>query len=160
MTEERTPEDGPAEEGTAASEGAERAAPPPGPLSGARRFFTRHRKRILRVGLIGFAVVVLLDLSGSLPTETTVDLALGDAHRGAVALRVEILDEAGEAARVVRLAFPDGVPSHVVETLDLAPGAYRVHVETERADGSVRALEGSLVAPAEGTVLVSLRPVS
>jgi hypothetical protein len=164
VTEERTPDLAPPEEAGAVEPSTPTAAGPVEPAPAvaphpAVRFFRKHRSRIFRVALIALAVVVLLDLSQSLPTETTVELELGERGASAIALHVEVLDASGEPARVVRLAYPDGVPAHVTETLDLAPGHYRVRVDAEHADGSHDSLEGSLEAPAEGTVHVALRPV-
>lgn len=125
--------------------------------SRARRFLRRHRVRLARMALFAFAALVLVDLSGVLPTEVHVVLPLGADHADAVVVAIDVLDESGETARSVRLRFTEGAPASVEQSIELPPGRYTVRLEAERADGSRYALEGPLDAPAEGTVRVPLR---
>lgn len=126
-------------------------------LSRARRFVRRHRTRLARLALVGFAALVLVDLANVLPTDVRIELPLGAAHAEARVLSIDVLDDAGESVRSVRLSFEEGAPATVARTLELPPGRYAVHVVAERADRTTWSLEGELEAPAEGTVRVPLR---
>jgi hypothetical protein len=137
----------------------EPAAPPSGPWARMRAFVDRHRARIARAVLLLFGADVLLDLSRSLPTETTLELELGAAHDEAVSLDVVVLGSDGEVVRSVRRSHPSGAPRTLTETLDLTPGRYRVRIEARRADASRFDLEGAFEAPAEGTLHVTLHAV-
>lgn len=125
--------------------------------SRAWRFLRRHRVRLARLALFAFAAIVLVDLSGVVPTAVRVVLPLGAEHAEAIAVAIDVLDVSGEPARSVRLRFADGAPATVEQPIELLPGRYVVHVDCERADGSRWSLEGALEAPADGAVRVALR---
>ena len=99
------------------------------------------------------------------PRDVEVELPLGDDHARIHQVDVSFLeggDDEGDddLVRQLSLRYPDGAPERVRQTVELAPGRYRVAVELTGESGASEARVGALDAPGEGVIRVSLRDPS
>lgn len=115
-----------------------------------------NRRRWVPVLVVIGALVVGREVLGATPQEVDIELPLGADHDRVTRVDVNYL-EAGELVHHVSLRYPSGAPEAVRHSLDLAPGRYDVSVELEHEAGTTETREGTLEAPAEGRVRVSLR---
>ncbi len=117
----------------------------------------QHRKRIAGLVLALFVVIVAVDIGGTVPRATSLQLAVGDEH--AHVREVEITyTESGPDGPVVRSArrrYPEGAPSRISDSIDLVPGRYRVQLTLTRDDGTTTRRDGRFEAPGEGAIAVS-----
>lgn len=111
-----------------------------------------NRRRIAGFVLVLFVLVVVTDLSRTVPRETQLAFDL-ESHADVreVELTYTVGDEAVEHARH---RYPDGAPSRLRDTLDLVPGRYRVRVDLTYEDGHLVTHQGQFDAPSEGLVVV------
>jgi hypothetical protein len=115
--------------------------------------FRENRRRIAALVLAAFVLVVVIDLSRTVPRETRLSFDLGEGHDAirSIELAYTCGDEAVEQARH---RYPDGAPAHLSDALDLVPGHYEVRLDAVYADGRIRTREGEFDAPGEGLVVV------
>jgi hypothetical protein len=114
-----------------------------------------HRARIASLVMIAGVIVVGLEISRTGPQDVDVALPIGAGHDDVTQVDVAYLED-GDLVRRVSLRFPEGAPSEVRDTVELAPGSYDVSVDLRRDDGSAESRAGRLDAPADGVVRVVL----
>lgn len=95
------------------------------------------------------------------PQTADLRLSLGGERPGVVEASVGVFpaDESRpEALCGGTFRFAHGAPATIPYRAELGPGAYLVRVQLRHADGAQEALEASMTAPVEGTLLLRLRP--
>lgn len=117
-------------------------------------FVRSHRRRIAGLVLVLFVLVLVVDLSGTVPRETQLSLDLGEDHDDVRELVIEYSEE-GELVHYATRRFADGAPRRLSDHVDLLPGHYAVRLGITYEDGHDAEREGEFDAPADGTVVVS-----
>jgi hypothetical protein len=120
-------------------------------MNAARRFLTAHRRKLARLTALAGLLTVGLLLLPEVPRSLNVELELGQAHAGFVALRVSYL-RSGEELQGVSFAFPDGAPLSVHHSITVAPGDLEVRAQAWRAAGPAVLGLARVHAPVEGGV--------
>lgn len=115
-----------------------------------------NRRRWVPILVVVGALVVGREVLGATPQEVDVELPLGAGHDRVTRVDVDIL-ESEALVHHVSLRYPSGAPEAVRHSVDLAPGSYDVAVSLEHDDGATETRIGTLDAPAEGRVRISLR---
>jgi hypothetical protein len=125
-----------------------RSRPYTGPvIERAAALFSKHRRRLAPLLLLGFVLVVSSQLWPSWPRETDVAFALGQDHADVVELRVSYL-RGDEELHGVSFSFPRGAPGVVHHKVTLPAGDFELRCELRERAGGSRTLVRRMHAPA------------